>query len=138
MAWMKYWLMAVSSAVRTSLRTLMTSASPFMPDLHADRTLGSARPSRGKCSAAGGEVTMQVGQAGAAVLSAARAAQDLRQRAPFDVELARHFLERGARALAPRHGTGDRGRVALARRLDRPGDRVGDGQRLGGHDRRRI
>src|SRR5699024_4505225 len=28
--WMKYWLMAVSSAVRISLRTSMISGSPFM------------------------------------------------------------------------------------------------------------
>src|SRR4029450_7540171 len=87
MAWMKYWLTAVSSAVRTSLRISMTWAFPCILTSGVGVNL-NAPPGRGEGRAAAqgggrggrggrGQVPAQVGQAGLAVPPAAAAAHGL-------------------------------------------------------------
>src|SRR5262249_24505849 len=110
-AWMKYWLMAVSSAHRTSCRTWMTSSLPFMAppargfarDLtpyapeEAERGLpvdqGSARVHEGP----------EVRQAGRARAAAARPVRDLVEGEPFLAEATLDLRERERGALAARH-----------------------------------
>src|SRR5689334_20809242 len=109
---MKYWLMPVSSAQRTSFRTARTSSLPFMVRGSLSDRDDVARP---------GEVLHQVRTTRGAGGAAGRLRHDLCERCA-GVDPAGELLERHFRALAAGQGTVDR----------KLGEEAGRGG--GGHD----
>src|SRR4029453_2111028 len=105
---MKYWLIAVSSAQSTSCRTWTTSSFPFMEIPFCERRKGDLNPP----SAAGGEMIVQVRQAGGAQAAAAGLGLELLEALALVAPAARDLVERHAGALAARH------RAPAADRLD--------------------
>src|SRR5262249_51538206 len=105
MAWMKYWLIPVSSAESTSFRIWMTSSFPFIRLLLrcGARTRRILPEVSGAGALARGEEALEVGHASRAEAAAAGAAAGLVGRGPLVPHPPRDLLEGDLRALAARH-----------------------------------